>query len=222
MYIMASEENFNNGLNENSIISIFIDDVLNSEAEPKNVYSFCKKHKIEEPNFYSFFGSIKVLKERIWVKFLDNVKSIIDEDGNFSNYSEKDKLLTIYFSLFEIFTLNRSYILFTLETEKIELKNILQLKAFRKEFKSFIEERVSETTLLKNEKISAFTKPIMSEGSWLQFLFILKFWMDDSSPNFEKTDVLIEKWITTTSLFLDNKPLESLFDLAKFLFKEKM
>jgi hypothetical protein len=46
--------------------------------------------------------------------------------------------------------------------------------------------------------------------------------MDDTSPNFEKTDILIEKSITTSSLLMDQKPLESLFDLAKFLYKEKM
>jgi len=219
---MSTLENVNseNSFDENSIITIYMEDVLESEIEPKNVFTFCKKHSIEETTFYSYFGSFKALKQRIWVKFLENVTEIIENNNEFDHYSDKDKLLTYFFSLFEVFTLNRSYIVYTLEAESNTLKNCLQLKDFRKSFKKFIELKIESP--IKNEKIATITTPVMSEGVWIQFLFILKFWLDDTSPNFEKTDILIEKSLTTSSLFLDSKPLESLFDLAKFLFKEKM
>ena len=219
---MSTQENVSseNGFDENSIITMYMEDVLENEQEPKNVFSFCKKHAIEESIFYTYFGSTKALKQRIWIKFSENVNTVIENNTEFEHYSDKDKLLTYFFSLFEVFTLNRSYILYTLEAESNALKNCLQLKDFRKSFKHFIESKIDSP--IKNEKIANFTTPVMSEGVWIQFLFILKFWMDDTSPSFEKTDVLIEKSITTSSLFLDSKPLESLFDLAKFLFKEKM
>jgi hypothetical protein len=219
---MSTLENANseNSFDENSIITIYMEDVLESEIEPKNVFTFCKKHSIEETTFYSYFGSFKALKQRIWVKFLENVTEIIENNNEFDHYSDKDKLLTYFFSLFEVFTLNRSYIVYTLEAESNTLKNCLQLKDFRKSFKKFIELKIESP--IKNEKIATITTPVMSEGVWIQFLFILKFWLDDTSSNFEKTDILIEKSLTTSSLFLDSKPLESLFDLAKFLFKEKM
>jgi hypothetical protein len=70
--------------------------------------------------------------------------------------------------------------------------------------------------------VAKVTEPVFSEGAWLQFLFLLKFWMDDTSKGFEKTDVLIEKSVNTVVDLLDTKPLESLFDLGKFLWKEKM
>ena len=46
--------------------------------------------------------------------------------------------------------------------------------------------------------------------------------MEDGSPGFEKTDILIEKSITTGFALLDTATLKSVFDLGKFLFKEKM
>ena len=103
---------------ENSIISIYMEEVLENNQEPLNVFSFCKKHKIDEPLFYSYFGSIKALKQRIWIKLIENAQHVIQENTAFNSYSQKDKLLTFYFSLFEIFTLNRSYILFCLESDK--------------------------------------------------------------------------------------------------------
>ena len=73
-----------------------------------------------------------------------------------------------------------------------------------------------------SDKVSKITKPIFSEGAWIQFLFILKFWLDDTSKSFEKTDIIIEKSVNTVVDLLNTKPLESLFDLGKFLWKEKM
>jgi hypothetical protein len=46
--------------------------------------------------------------------------------------------------------------------------------------------------------------------------------MEDSSPGFEKTDILIEKSINTVFEVFNNTPLEQVLDLGKFLFKERM
>ena len=132
----------------------------------------------------------------------------------------KNKLLTLYFTLFEILTLNRSYVLFTLKENDKGIHNLKTLKQFRHHFKEFVENIIDSETSGKSERVSRITKPVFAEGAWLQFLFLLKFWMEDSSKSFEKTDVLIEKSVNTVVDLLDTKPLESLFDLGKFLFKE--
>ena len=46
--------------------------------------------------------------------------------------------------------------------------------------------------------------------------------MDDHSPQFEKTDVAIEKSVNTVFDVFDNTPLERVLDFGKFLFKERM
>ena len=62
---------------------------------------------------------------------------------------------------------------------------------------------------------------IFSEGAWMQLLFLLKYWMDDNSPKFERTDVAIEKSVNVIFDVFDSTPLESLLDFGKFLFKER-
>ena len=209
-------------IDDNAIISMYMDYVLEKNEEPKNVYSFCKEHKIEETDFYKFFGSIDALKQDIWVKFFENAEASITKEADFESYSDKNKLLTLYFTLFEILTLNRSFVLFSLKENKEGLKNLKSLKQFRNQFKDFIVTIIDSDTSVTNDRISKVTKPVFSEGAWIQFLFLLKFWMDDTSKEFEKTDVLIEKSVNTVVDILNTKPLESLFDLGKFLWKEKM
>ncbi|WP_293870871.1 TetR family transcriptional regulator C-terminal domain-containing protein [Flavobacterium sp.] len=210
-----------NLIDDNQIISDYMNDVLLHNQEPKNIYIFCKNHDFNESDFYSFFGSFEALKNEIWVKFFDNALVIIEKDTAFESYADKDKLLTLYFTLFEIMTLNRSYVLFALKNNKEGIKNLKYLKQFRNRFKEYITAIIRESSTSSNEKFLKVIEPVFSEGAWIQFLLLLKFWNHDTSKNFEKTDILIEKSVNTVVGLLDTKQLENLLDLGKFLWKEK-
>lgn len=207
-------------IDENQIMTYFIEYSLKNGNAPKNVFLFCQEYQIQETDFYTFFGSIEAVEKAIWVTFFSNATQTIKKDENFATYSDKDKLLTLYFTLFEIFTLNRSYLLFKLKEHKNALHNLYQLKDFRKEFKQFVTE-IIEDNIERNERISKITKPFLVEGAWVQFLFILKFWLDDTSKGFEKTDIVIEKAVKAAYDVFDTAPIESVFDFGKFLWKEK-
>ena len=207
-------------LDDNQIISYYMNDVLEDNHNIKNVYVFCKNNNISEVEFYSFFGSLEAVRDAVWVKFLDNAVATLEKDENYSSYTDKNKLLALHFTLFEILTLNRSYISYVLTESKSGLHAVKELKHFRNRFKDFIVDIIETTTSEHKTSVTKITKPIFSEGAWIQFLFILKFWLDDNSKGFEKTDIVIEKSINTVVDLLDTKPLEGLFDLGKFLFKE--
>lgn len=208
-------------IDENKIIYHFMNEVLETNQEPKNVYVFCKNHNISETDFYSFFGSFDALKQEIWVKFFENAMNTIEKDVAYEGYLDKDKLLSLYFTLFEIMTLNRTYVKFSLQENKEGLKNLKYLKKFRNQFKDFIVGIIRQSATSGSEKFLKVSEPVFSEGAWIQFLFLLKFWIDDTSKSFEKTDVLIEKSVNTVVGLLETKHLENLFDLGKFLWKEK-
>ena len=208
-------------IDDNKIIYHFMNEVLETNQEPKNVYVFCKNHNISETDFYSFFGSFDALKQEIWVKFFENAINTIEKDVAYEGYLDKDKLLSLYFTLFEIMTLNRTYVKFSLQENKEGLKNLKYLKKFRIQFKEFIIGIIRQSATSGSEKFLKVSEPVFSEGAWIQFLFLLKFWIDDTSRSFEKTDVLIEKSVNTVVGLLETKHLENLFDLGKFLWKEK-
>jgi Tetracyclin repressor-like, C-terminal domain len=209
-------------IEDNAIVSMYMDWVLAHNEEPKNVFSFCKEAKIGETDFYTFFGSLDGLRQEIWVKFFENVESSINKEADFAGYSNKNKLLTLYFTMFEVLTLNRSYVLFSLKENNEGLKNLKALKSFRTHFKDFIDVNMTAEDGIVSERIDKITRPVYAEGAWIQFLFLLKYWIEDTSKGFEKTDVLIEKSVNTVVDLLNTKPLESLIDLGKFLWKEKM
>ncbi len=110
--------------------------------------------------------------------------------------------------------------LFALHEHKSMLKNLDQLKGIRRHIKDFTTALIEDGNSDKNYKLTKRNPKIFSEGAWFQFLFLLKFWIDDSSAGFEKTDVAIEKSVTTIFDVFENTPLDSLLDFGKFLYKE--
>jgi len=77
-----------------------------------------------------------------------------------------------------------------------------------------------KTINLPDGKLENYKEKGITEAYWGQLLFLMKFWKNDTSVAFEKTDVLIEKMVVTSFQIQDIKPLESIFDLGKFIYKE--
>lgn len=204
------------------IIDAYMDYVLEHEHEPKSVYKFAKDLKIKESDFYNHFGSFKGLKQHIWDSFYHNTIDVISKADGYENYSSREKMLIFFYTLFEVLTVNRSYVLFTMDEENDMMKNMNQLKSLRKQIKSFAKELIQIDNDDKQVSILKRNESVFSEGAWIQFLFLLKFWMDDNSAEFEKTDIAIEKSVNTIFDVFDNTPLEQVIDFGKFLYKERM
>lgn len=210
----------NSKVTEEKIISWFMDAVLEHETIPKSIFKFCKENKIKEEEFYNHFGSFDGLQHAIWEKFYENTISIMQKNVGYDGMTNEEKMLTFFFTFFESLTLNRSYVLFMLNKHRSTMDNLTQLKGLRKNIKDFASELIEERNSEKNLKILKQSPQLFSEGAWVQFLFLLKFWMDDNSAGFEKTDIAIEKSVTTIFQVFENTPLEKIIDFGKFLYKE--
>ncbi|WP_295182124.1 TetR family transcriptional regulator C-terminal domain-containing protein [uncultured Christiangramia sp.] len=207
---------------EDRLIAIYMDYVLVNESTPRSVYKFAKENDITEQEFYEFFGSFDGLRKKIWDKFFDNALSVMEKAPDYHSFSNREKLLTFFYTFFEVLTANRSYVLYALSEHKDRMKNLEQLKGLRRKMRSFAKDLIADGNSDKSFKIFEQSETVFSEGVWVQFLFLLKFWMEDNSPSFESTDVAIEKSVHTVFDLFDNTPLERVVDFGKFLWKERM
>lgn len=207
---------------EDKIIHTYMIYVLEQEKMPGSIYKFCRENDFTEEQFYDFFGSFEGLQKEIWNKFYENTMDLILKSSEYEAFTTREKLLTFYYTFFELLTANRSYILFVLKQEPEITKNLVQLKGLRQRIKEFATGLVREGNEEKSAKFLKKSETIFSEAVWVQFLFLLKFWLDDNSAKFESTDVAIEKSVNTVFDLFDNTPLERLVDFGKFLWKEKM
>lgn len=207
-------------LTSESILSAYMKHILEHGARPKNVFLFAKELKISEQEFYQYYANFEILEQEIFTTFFTNTLELLHKNKDYEVFDAKNKLLSFYFTFFEIMNRNRSYIIHALGNGKMDsMKTIAPL---RKHFKEFIDDLEIDSVDLVQENLNRIKAKSLSEIAWAQLLFTIKFWKEDTSPGFEKTDVFIEKSINTTVDLVASKPFEGLIDLGKFLLKEKM
>jgi ribosomal protein S20 len=209
-------------ISRDKIVSMYMNYRLDKSDRPKSVYQFAKENGFDEAVFYSFFGTLESVEKEIYKIFIEKTINLIQKDPAYENYEMKNKMLSFYFTLFEMMSANRSYVLLTLNEHKNQLKNLMQLSSFRTEFKNYVSAIITDDVRIQYEKFQNIQEKAIKESAWIQFLMILKFWIDDESPAFEKTDIFIEKSVKAGFELMNITPIESVIDLGKFLFKEKM
>ena len=209
-------------ISRDKIVSMFMNYRLEHHDKPKSVYQFAKTNGFEETEFYSFFGNLESVEKEVFKSFLEKTLELIHKDKNYETYDMKSKMLGFYFTFFELLSANRSYVLLTLKENQNQLKNLMQLSNVRVGFKNFVAEIITDEVRTQNERFQNFQEKTIQETSWIQFLLTMKFWIDDESAGFEKTDIYIEKSVKVTFELMNIAPLDSLIDFGKFIFKEKI
>lgn len=201
------------------LINRYMNYVLEQGHPPGNIYKFCKEGKIKEEEFYAHFGSFKGLQQAVWEAFYNNTIELLQKNKEYNDFNSKDKLLSFFYTFFELLTANRSYVLISSDHGGLKDKSS-EYKTLRKKIRSFAEDLIAADNEEKSSNLLERNTKIFAEGAWWHFMFLFKFWVDDNSPGFEKTDMAIEKSVNTVYDLFDNTPLENILDFGKFLVKE--
>lgn len=208
-------------VSKNDILTWYMDYVLEHDANPKTVFAFAKMNNFEEAKFYEHFASFEAIEKGIFESFFTNSINALNKSEDYKIFDARNKLLSFYYTFFENLTANRSYVKHVLDKYKTDLKGLKMLSGLKKNFTQYVSELGIQMLDIKQEQLEKIQDNALKESAWLQLLLTMKFWIDDTSVSFEKTDIFIEKSVNTTFDVLDITPLKSVLDLGKFLFKEK-
>jgi len=203
-------------------IDVYMNHLLELETPPTSVYKFAKDNGTEESNFYEFFGSFDGIRAAIWNAFFEESMALAIKQPEYDSLSNQEKMLTFFYTFFELLTANRSYVLLALPKHGDLMEYRTQLKGLRRRVKDFAATLIEEENEQKHIKFLKQPVAFFSEGAWLQTLFLMKYWLEDSSPQFENTDMAIEKSVRAVFDVFQTKPLESVVDFGKFLWKNNM
>ncbi len=204
------------------IIGYYMDYVLENDRNPSSVYSFAKHYKIEETAFYAHFGTFEAIESHIFALFFDNTLALLEKDENYASQDAQNKLLSFYYTFFEMLTANRSYVLHALDAKKHKMKTLKQLSGLREKFMAFVANLDIDLYDFKNDSVYEFQQKSLENLAWVQLAITMKFWMDDSSASFEKTDIFIEKSVKASFDLVESSPAKSLLDFGKFVFQERV
>ena len=208
-------------ITQEKIFEWYGDYLLNHGEKPKNVYLFAKENNFEEKEFYHYFSGFEQIESEILNHLFTKSLELASEVNSSSEMTTKEKLLNVYYIFFENMTMNRSLVLSILGSNKIQnIKTLQNLRETHKQFVNTLDFKDWEMIEKAKEDIRKFNEKSRQEALWLHLVSAIDFWKKDTSPDFEKTDIFIEKTVDTGFELMDNEPLRKVFDLGKFLWKE--
>jgi hypothetical protein len=200
-----------------SIQKAYIDYVLTEGEQPKSVYVFAKKNEMAEEEFYQYFGSFDAIEQFIWADLAKRTLTEIKTQEVWGQYSAREKALSFFYSFFELLKSNRSFAVYSVKKQPKSLSTPAVFADLRTTFEDFAEEILKEgieSTELSDRK---FFSKRYKDALWVQFGFVLHFWINDNSTGFEKTDEAIEKGVNVTFDLFQRSPIDNLFEYGKFL-----
>jgi len=213
--------------NPEQIKKHYIDYVLTNSEAPKSVYNFAKSLKISESDFYKIFSSFSMIEKKVWEDLTLQTLIKIREQEIWPKYSSREKMLSFFYSYVEVLKTQRSFIVYTLKNHTKRLSTPDVLSDVKPLFENFAEDLINEGINSGELAERKFISKRYKDALWVQFAFIINFWIDDDSPAFEKTDEAIERGINVSFDLFQKSPLDNLFEYGKFLsrnskFREKM
>lgn len=209
-------------INKEDIFTFYMNYYLENGRAPGSAYELAKLNNFDEKDFFTFFGNLKSVEKSIFDSFYDQTLVLLQNSEDFEGFDVRNKLLSFYYTYFEILTANRSFVMALASKSSFKYDLLKLLSSTKRKFSFFIERLEIEKLDLKDTKLDRFIDRSIEESLWVQFVVCFKFWLDDESAALEKTDIFIEKSVNTGFDLLDVKPLRSILDLGKFLYHEKI
>jgi AcrR family transcriptional regulator len=197
--------------------------LLDQGHAPASVYAFAKKLKLSEAEFYQFYNSFEQVEADLWLQFFNETRRKVEAEEVYPTYSVREKLLAFYFTWIEVLKTNRSFVL--LSFGKIRAQGLRRpspiLQPFRKAYQNYVADLLAEGRESREVQSRRFVEDRYPDGFWVQALWLLDFWTKDTSRNFEKTDSAIEKAVNTSFDLIGTSALDSVLDLAKFVYQNR-
>lgn len=161
---------------------------------------------------YTLFPSKKSILKFYYLSLVIRYRAMISEIEDFDSYSISEKLSNFAFTLFDLMTERREFVEETFE--KYEW-NCLAKSDFQNEIKSLLKDFFTSDGNIANSAG-------LFMGDWFygslktQYLFLIKFWLEDDSDGRERTFAFTDKITGFVEELVYSKIVDKGFDLAKY------
>lgn len=208
--------------NQEKLKTAYIEHLLENGSRPSSIFSFTKKLEMKEVEFYEYYNSFELLESNIWKDFITETINKISNDETYSGYTVREKLLAFYYTLIETLKQQRSYTMMCWkEIDMKRMKTPTFLTEFKTAYKEYMQDLIQEGKESGEVEPRRYLDNRYADFFWVQIALVMDFWVKDASKGFEKTDAFIEKSVNTSFDLIGASALDSVLDLAKFVYQNR-
>lgn len=207
--------------NEKQLLETFTTYTVDNHKFPKkkDLVEHCGK-SIEE--FNEVFRSVTHIRKQFWVNMFEETLFTLAESEEYESYTVRDKMLAFYYTWLEELKPFREYIKFIFSQKAVYQVFPDDMTVFLKSFENYtdtlIEQGKQTGELAKRMLIGNQLKKILK----VKLIFVLKFWLRDTSSDSAQTDSAVEKSVHLAFDILGKTAVDTAFDFGKFVLKNRI
>jgi AcrR family transcriptional regulator len=198
----------------------YIHYVLENNQRPASIYMFMKSLEGYEKEFYEHYTTFYELEEAVWADVFKETIEKIQQESVYEAYTVREKVLAFYFTLIESLKAIRTFAGYSFNNPQSFPIDGGVLKASKETFKDYISQLITEGIYTGEIADRTFLTERYAGALWWETIFIIRFWINDNSKNFERTDAAIEKSVNLSFDLLGKNIADASFDFIKFLFSK--
>ena len=197
---------------EEKIIEAYKEMLITGQGEI-NSYTIAKKVGISEKEFFQSFTSAEDVARKIWSNLSDKIVDSLNNSELFASYPPRQKILSYYFTFFDMALDERSFIERTAEMPKV-------LRSYKDKFKQFVADVIQEGIAVEDIKERLTLSNYYPEALWQLHTKLLRFWLRDNSEGFVDTEKAIEVYAKVPLELMRPNLLDSFYETLKFGFEQ--
>ena len=191
--------------------------VLSTGQFPVSIQKVCELAEIGRSEFNQLFENLNEVQQSIWQSYFFDTIRTIEASELYQDYMVREKLLAFYYTLLEVLKTDRKFLELFKEKLGVWNYNPKFLELFKPVYLAYVTELVEEGKARGEIAERYVIGGDYAGWHWPQCLFLLSYWLKDSSENAERTDQAIDKAVNFGFDFMGPNLMDSAFDLAKFL-----
>jgi hypothetical protein len=207
-------------MERSTLLEKYIQYQLEHGKKPESVYLFMKKLKKTDADFFAHFSNFEALDSYFWVHVFESTRHKLEGDAQYEGFSAAERLSAFYFLWTQELMQYRSYMLYVAEKNHKGINPMdSALGDFRRAFLDYASSIVSSGIGAGQIADRKFISDQFKHGLWVQTLFLLNFWLKDTSKDFEDTDAAIEKTVNIGFKLMGENLFDEVLDFGKFMFQ---
>lgn len=193
---------------EEKIINAYKEMLISKEGDI-NSFSISKKIDISEREFFQYFSSADDIGRKIWSNLGEAVIDELNSSDLFREYPPRQKVLSYFFTFFEMALNERTFIERTLHKHHL-------LSGYKEHFKQFIADIVQEGIAKEDIKERLSLSNYYPNLVWELHMRLVRFWLRDVSENFVETEKAIEIYCKVPLELMGNNIFDHIIETVKF------
>jgi hypothetical protein len=202
----------------NQILEAYIQYLGEHGQPPVTVTRFCKDNGFDEVRFFKDFASFDALEAAFWGGIVSRVVDAVKAGAEWNGFAARERYLAFLYAFMEQSLGNRS--LFLLRLKGVSpFTRLPGLRKMEVRFKEFADTVVSHGFSTGEIADRGSLRSFYPNALYIHFRGVMQFNLQDDSEGYERTDIFIEKTVKLAFELIRSQPVDSAFDLGKFLFR---